>query len=280
MPAADGGKRQIDDGVKGRRASFQRVSVNVNLERAADLAESLRGAVEFGIFKTVTANHGFDFPGGIVDGQKRALRPGLLFELNTHGIVPHFLNGELGEVTHFQEFGRFLAAGPGEIVGRENSAVRPDFDDRVSFAHREDESAQVASLLDRVAPIVVFVGFQLAEIVAEDVGKIASPTVAAFVAVQTVAERLVGNALHVYVQGSVDAQPALVDRFGAVRGFKVLTNLFEEVRRKVVARILNVQTERRLLGSSVFRRCDLPFFFHATEHEIAAVEREFGIRER
>src|SRR6266481_2463357 len=84
----------------------------------------------------------------------------------------------------------------------------------------------------------------LGERIPQDVGEIASPTVASFVAVQTVAERLVGDALHVYVQGSVDAQPALVDRFGPVRGFKVLTNLLEEVRREVVARILNVQTDR------------------------------------
>jgi len=46
-----------------------------------------------------------------------------------------------------------------------------------------------------MAPIVVFVGLELAEIIAQDVGKIAPPAVAAFVAVQTVTERLVGDAL-------------------------------------------------------------------------------------
>jgi hypothetical protein len=95
------GKRQIDDGVEGRRPSFQRVGVDIHLERAADLAEGLRRAVEFGILKTISANHGLDFAGGIVDGEKCALRAGLLFELNAHGIVAQFLDGQLYEVAHF-----------------------------------------------------------------------------------------------------------------------------------------------------------------------------------
>jgi len=72
---------------------------------------------EFGILKTVTANHGLDFTGGIVDGEKRALRAGLLFELDAHGIVAQFLDAQLREVARFQQVCRFFAAGPSEIVG-------------------------------------------------------------------------------------------------------------------------------------------------------------------
>jgi len=57
-------------------------------------------------------------PVGLSMVRKRALGAGLLFELDAHGIVPQFLNGELGKVTHFQEIARFLAAGPGEFVGK------------------------------------------------------------------------------------------------------------------------------------------------------------------
>ncbi len=63
------------------------------------------------------------------------MRPGLLFELQAHGIVAQFLNRELRQVTCFQEIGRLFSAGPGEIVGRKNSAVRSDLDDCVSIAH-------------------------------------------------------------------------------------------------------------------------------------------------
>ncbi len=131
-----------------------------------------------------------------------------------------------------------------------------------------------------MAPIVVFVTIELAEVVAQDVGKIALPTVPPFVAVQAVAQGLVGDALQADVQRGVDAQPALVNGFGAVGGLEIFANVFEKVRREVVARILNVQTERRFPGRSLFRRRDLPFVLHAMEHQIAAVKRELRIRER
>ena len=69
LSAADGGVRQIHNRVKGRRARLQSVRVHINLERAADLPERLGCPVEFGIFKTITTNHGFDFAGRVVDRQ-------------------------------------------------------------------------------------------------------------------------------------------------------------------------------------------------------------------
>src|SRR6266704_3429850 len=200
--------------------------------------------------------------------------------LNAHRILAQFLDGQLRQVTHFQEIAGFFTASPREIVGGKNSAVRPDFDDRISFAHGEDKSGNVASLLDRVAPIVVFVSIELAKIVAQHIRQIPFPPVAPLVGVQTIAQRLVREALHVDVQRGVDAQSALVDGFRAVRGFKILANVLEEIWREVVMRILNVQTERRIPGGGFFRRRDLPLVFHAMDHQIAAAKSGFRIRER
>ncbi len=103
---------------------------------------------------------------------------------------------------------------------------------------------------------------------------------AALIRVQAVAQRLVGNALQVDIQRGVNTQAPLVNRFGSVRRFEGLSNLLEKIRREVVARILDVQTERRLPGRSFFYRRDFPFFLHAMQREIAARERGLGIQER
>ena len=98
LAAADDREWCIDDGVEGRRAFLDGVGINVHLERTADLAIGLRGAIELGIFETVAANHGFDFAGGVVDGDHRGLRRGLLLELNARGGFAKFLNGELRQI--------------------------------------------------------------------------------------------------------------------------------------------------------------------------------------
>src|SRR5437879_8414973 len=143
------------------------------------------------------------------------------------------------------------------LSGRKNSAIRSNLDDCIFVAEAHDQAGDVASLFDSVAPILVFVTIELAEVVAKDVRKIALPTVAAFVAVQAIAQRLVGDALQVNVQRRVDAQAALVDGFGAVGGFEILANFLEEVWRQVVAWILDVQTERGCPGCDLFLRLDL-----------------------
>ena len=129
-------------------------------------------------------------------------------------------------------------------------------------------------------PIVVLVRIQLAEIVAQDVRKIPLPAVAPFVTVQTIAQSLVRDALNVDIQRGVNTQAALVDSRRSIRRFEILANLFEEIRCKVVARILNVQPERGFSGVAFLRRRDLTFFLHAMDHQIAAAESGFRIRER
>ena len=128
-----------------------------------------------------------------------------------------------------------------------------------------------------MAPVFVFVGVQLAEIVAENVGQAAAPAVAAVVGVETVANGLVGRALHIHVERGVHAQTAFVDRFSAVSEFEVLANFLKEVRREIVARILEVKTERGIHGGPFFGGRDLAFFRHATQDEIAAGERAGGV---
>ena len=75
----------------------------------------LRGAIEFGIFKTVAADHGFDFAGGIVDGDHGGLRSGLLFQLHASGGFAQILNGKLREIADGENFPGFFVPGPGEI---------------------------------------------------------------------------------------------------------------------------------------------------------------------
>ena len=82
-----------------------------------------------------------------------------------------------------------------------------------------------------MAPVFVFVSIELPQIVAQDVGQVPFPAVAALISVQAIAQRLVGNALQVDIQRGVNTQATLVNRFGSVRCFQVLSNLFEKIRR-------------------------------------------------
>src|ERR1700720_203837 len=103
-----------------------------------------------------------------------------------------------------------------------------------------------------MAPVVVFVTIELAEVVAKNVSRLPAPAVASVVTVQAVAQRLIGGLLHLAVQRGVNAQAALVTGFGPLGRFQILANLFEEIRRQVVARILQMQAKRRFLCSVLF----------------------------
>src|ERR1700683_4619681 len=98
-----------------------------------------------------------------------------------------------------------FAAGPRKIRRRKNGAVRADFDGGVLFVRAQHEAGDEAALFDGMAPVFVLVGVQLAEVVAQDVGKIAAPAVAPVVAVQAVAYGLVRGTLHGDVERGVDA---------------------------------------------------------------------------
>src|SRR5215475_12105147 len=52
LVAANRSERRIENRVEWREAFFQCVGININLERTADLAHGLRGAIEFRVFKT------------------------------------------------------------------------------------------------------------------------------------------------------------------------------------------------------------------------------------
>ena len=114
----------------------------------------------------------------------------------------------------------------------------------------------------------------------QDVGKLAAPAVAAIVGVQSVANGLIGGLLHLDVQRGVDAQAAFVDGFGAVGGFEILANVLEEIRRQIVARILDVQAQGSFLGGGFLDGRDFSLFHHLMENQIAAGERARRIDER
>ncbi|HTA95097.1 MAG TPA: hypothetical protein VK769_03140, partial [Verrucomicrobiae bacterium] len=97
---------------------------------------------------------------------------------------------------------------------------------------------------------------------------------------QSIANGLIGGALHRDIERSVDAQAAFVDGFGAVGGFEIFANLFKKIWREVVARILNVQAEWRFFRGGGFRRGNFSLFFHAIDDEVAAIQRALRIRKR
>ena len=171
-------------------------------------------------------------------------------------------------------------AGPGDVRGRQEGAIGADLDGGAFVVDGEDEAGNVTSLLDGVAPIVVFVGVELAEIVFEDVGELAAPAVAAIVNVEAVADGLVGGLLHLDVERGVDTETALMNGFGAVGGFQVFANLFKEVGSEIVARILQVQAEGRFPCGFFFGRGDLSFLAHLVKDEVAASEGARGVDER
>ena len=102
LAAADGGERRVHDGVKRRGAVFDRVAIHINLERAAHLADSLCGAVELGLIEAVSADHGLDFAGGIINRHERRLRRGQLLEPHARDAVFQVLDMNLREVPHLE----------------------------------------------------------------------------------------------------------------------------------------------------------------------------------
>ncbi len=154
--------------------------------------------------------------------------------------------------------------------GRKNGTVRADFYGGAFIVGSEDESGEVSSLFDGMAPIVIFVGIEFAEIVAKHVGELVAPAMTTIVDVQAIANGLVGGFLHLDIQRGVNAKAAFVNGFGAVGRFEILANVFKEVGCEIVARVLEMKAERSLAGGFFFSRSDLPFFAHLVNDEIAA----------
>ena len=100
------------------------------------------------------------------------------------------------------------------------------------------------------------------------------------VGVQALANRSIRGALHGCVQHGIDAQAALVHRLGSVSALQVLANLLEEVRRQVIARVLQVQGKRLLHGLLRFAHADAPVVVHALDHQVAPRQRALVVEHR
>src|SRR6202050_3097202 len=171
----------VHDGIKRRNALFDGVGVNVNLERAAGLAQGLRGAIEFRFVETVAADHGFDFAGGIVDGEQGALSGGLLFELDAHGEAGNFLDRNADEISRLEQLRGGFAAGPGKIGGSEHGVILADLDGSESRLNRGDQAGNVIVFLKRVVPLVVLIFIERAKFILQNIREISAPAVAAIV---------------------------------------------------------------------------------------------------
>ena len=217
LSAANGCEGRIHNRVKRRGALFDGVRIDINLERTPHLPQRLRRAIELGVLEAVAADHRLDLAGCVVDGHHRALRPALLFQLNARRAVPQFLDRELRQVAHFQEFSWLLPSGPGKILRRENGAIWANLDQSALVVHLHDQPRNITALLDGMAPVIVLVGIELAQIVAQYIRQVPAPAVAPLVCVQSVANCLIRRALHGDVQRGVDPEPAFMHSFASVR---------------------------------------------------------------
>ena len=115
LAAAHGGERRVENRVERSEPLLHGRGIHVNLERTADLALRLRGAVEFRFVEAVAADHGLDFAGGIVDRHHGRLRADVLLELHARDAAVDFLDIDLDEIAGLQEISGGLVAGPGKI---------------------------------------------------------------------------------------------------------------------------------------------------------------------
>src|SRR5581483_8709803 len=142
---------------------------------------------ELADFDDVAANYRLNLAGCEVADDHRALRPALLFQLHERLAVLPYLDRELRQVAHFQEFSWLLPSGPGKILRRENGAIWANLDQSALVVHLHDQPRNITALLDGMAPVIVLVGIELAQIVAQYIRQVPAPAVAPLVCVQSVA---------------------------------------------------------------------------------------------
>ena len=159
-------KRRVEDSVERCEALFKSSRINVHLERAANLALGLHGAIEFRILETVTADHGLDFTRAIVDRNHGGLRTRVLLEFELDGAAGNVTDQELRHVAWVKQFACCLVSRPGEIGFRKDRAVRPNLDQCGLSVHREHQSVDVVALFNRAVPVFVVIILKRAVVIA------------------------------------------------------------------------------------------------------------------
>ena len=133
---------EADGSVENRavrlHAVFEGCRVHKGLERRADLAHGLRGTVELAGFKIVTADHGLDLAGGVVQGDESPLDLRDLIQHDRGGFAV-VVNGddlEGGEIAGLENLRRQLGFGPGDFLRAQRGAVFADPDGDVADRRR------------------------------------------------------------------------------------------------------------------------------------------------
>ena len=115
--------RRIHNRVVGAASLVDHGGVYVGLKRRSDLAQSLRGAVEFREIEIAAANHGLDFSGRVIDGDERSFGSGVLLQADLRFSVgierEHF---EVDDVARVENVGQ-LELGPGDIGLRQRGGA-------------------------------------------------------------------------------------------------------------------------------------------------------------
>ena len=117
--------RAVDDDVGGLGAVFDGGGVDVGLEAGAGLALGLGGAVEFRERVVASADHGEHVAGGVVHGQQRALRAGVLLECGAVARAAFHDRGkvDVDDVAGFDERVGEALAGPFPVFRQKDDFV-------------------------------------------------------------------------------------------------------------------------------------------------------------
>ena len=209
---------------------------------------------------------------------RRGLRGRLLLELHFGRGAGNLLHRHDNQIAGLQQVGRGFVARPGEIGRRQHRVIGAQLDRGELRLDGGDEPRDVIALLNRVAPIVVLIFLGRSQVIAQNIGQIAAPAVAAVVGMQAVAHGLLGGLLRGEIQRGVDAQTLLVNRGGAVGVLEILPDVFDEVRGEIIPGRRNVQPERLLRGGFRLRSGDFAVMRHQAQHQVAARQRPFRMR--
>ena len=280
LAAAHRGEGSVENRVEGSKALFDGGRINIDFEGRPDLPLRLRRTVKFRFIKAVTADHGLDFTGRIVNRHNGCLRADILLQLDVRGSAIDLLDVDLDEIARLQQLGRRLVPGPCKIRLREQRAKRADFDRRRFLVHGRHEALDVVAFVDRPAPVIVFIRVQRVGLVREDVVKLAPPAVPAVVGMEAVANGAVGGLLHRDVEGRVHAQTSLMHHFRAIGALKIFANLLDKIRRQRISRRLQMQPQRLRDGLPELRGRDFARMLHEFQNQIAPTERALRMKNR
>ena len=207
-----------------------------------------------------SADHGQHVAAGVVDGQQRALRAGVLLE---RGAARAALRGRgQADVDDVAGLGQRVAvalAGPLPVGGQKDNfraclTAGPMRASNLERKRARDESMNVVAGSSGYSPVGMAIVIERARRSARTFSSLPRPAAPALVGGQAVGHGAIGRLLQVEIERGVDAQAGLVHLFGAEALFELAPHLFLEPGRDRRLRLRDAQAQRRLAGLLGLRR--------------------------